>query len=458
MKQNSILLVDDDASLLRVMEHHLKEAGYSVTVVTNGREGIAEHKRKPADAIFTDLKMPEMSGIDFISSIREFDNSTSVVVITGFPTVDAAVEAMKAGALDFIQKPVDKDHLLAIAQKAVDVSHLRSENQRLRTLVSHHLDFGNMIGKSASILSVYQQGIQAARSNATVLVTGETGTGKEMFAKAIHNNSRRKDSPFIAINCAAIPANLIESELFGHVRGAFTGATNDRRGLIEEGRGGTFFLDEIGDLPLELQPKLLRVLQEKEFQPVGANGVKKADVRFIVATHRDLIVMVNEKQFREDLFFRLNVIPIRLPSLKERKDDILPLFVHFIQEAAKIEEKPVPKIDKQVFSKLETYDWPGNVREIQNLAHRIIALHTGEEITTSNLPQPFNSLPDVLERNPDLPDSGIDLENWIDKVVITALDKNGWNQTKTAKFLNVSRNTLVYRMDKRNIIRDGEVE
>jgi DNA-binding NtrC family response regulator len=451
MEQRTILLIDDDASLLRVMEHHLTEAGYRVTAVADGVQGLDAHTEHPADAIFTDLKMPGLSGIEFITAVREFDTSTSIVVITGFPTVNSAVKAMKAGALDFIQKPVDRDHLLAIARKAVDVSHLRRENMRLRSLVDDHLDFGSMIGNAPAIRNVYHRGRQAARSGATVMITGETGTGKEVLAKAIHNSGNRNSNRFIAVNCASVPANLLESELFGHVRGSFTGAISDRKGMIEEAAGGTFFLDEIGDMPLELQPKLLRVLQEKTFQPVGSNTQKKTDARFIVATHRNLDEMVASGTFREDLFFRLNVIPIRLPSIRERREDIVPLFLHFFREAAETEEKPVPDINDAVFPKLESYDWPGNVREIQNIASRIIALHTGTTLTVSDLPEPFSSLPVVSDQTIQLPETGIDLEKWIDSVVIAALEKNNWNQTRTASFLNISRNTLVYRLDKRKL-------
>ncbi|MBD3419261.1 MAG: response regulator [Chitinivibrionales bacterium] len=451
MNRVKILIIDDDMSLVRVMEHHLSEAGYIVASAAHGREGLALQKADPALVIFTDLKMPEMDGIEFMHALRQFDATAGVVVITGFPTIDSAVDAMKAGALDFLQKPVEKEHLLTIARKAVEFAALKSENTRLRRLVAEQLGFGAMIGRSSAMQDVYRQAKQAAASNATVLISGETGTGKEMLAKAVHSAGNRSDKPFVAVNCAAVPASLLESELFGHVKGAFTGAISDRNGLIGEAQSGTFFLDEIGDLPLELQPKLLRLLQEREYQPVGANSIRNADVRFIVATHRDLKELVRIGSFREDLYFRLNVIPLRLPPLRERREDIVPLFMHFLSRIAEREQRRPPRIDKDAARRLECYDWPGNIRELQNLAERIIALHTDELLHAEDLPEPFETAAPVADKGIDLPQSGIDLEQWIDKVVISALDKNDWNQSKAAKFLNISRNTLVYRMDKRKL-------
>ena len=452
MKSKSILIVDDDMSLVRVMKHHLSEAGYDVTTAANGREGLEIHRRDPSSIIFTDLKMPEIDGVTFINEIRSFDLYVSIVVITGFPTVDKAVAAMKAGALDFIEKPVEKEHLLAVAEKAHTFFELQYENSRLRHLVSEHLDFGNMVGQSSQIKNVYNLARNVADSNVTVLINGETGTGKEMLAKALHNHSKRKNRKFVAINCAAVPSNLLESELFGHVKGAFTGAINDRAGLIAEAEGGTLFLDEIGDLPLELQPKLLRVLQEREFHPVGSNKSVKTDARFVVATHRDLKKMVEEQSFREDLFYRLNVVPITIPPVRERPQDIVPLFIHFLKTAATEEKKSLPVLDKSTIESLEKYFWPGNVREIQNIAQRIMAIHTGDMISVHELPAMFNQSDTIKESGSfSLPDDTFDLEKWTDLVILEALKKNGWNQSKTAAYLNISRNALIYRMKKNNL-------
>ncbi len=459
MDRTKIMIIDDDQSLLRVMQHHLEEAGYLTVTASDGQEGLIRQREDPCQVVFTDIRMPRLSGLDFITAVREFDQAASIVVITGFPTIENAVEAMKAGALDFIQKPVERDRLLAVAQKATEYFALRSENQRLRTLVADHLNFGNMVGSSPAMRSVIRQAQLAAESNATVLIQGETGTGKELLAKAIHQNSSRATRPFMAINCAAVPASLLESELFGHIRGAFTGALSDRKGMIEDAAGGTFFLDEVGDLPMELQPKLLRVLQEREFQPVGSNTVRPVDVRFMVATHQNLSAMVQERSFREDLFYRLNVVPIALPPVRERREDIIPLFFHFLREAAVDEQKDVPDIAPLVHSQLERYSWPGNVREIQNVARRILALHTGGTVGLDRLPEQIVSIP---EKKPnlmsELPPEGIDLEEWVDRLIIQALQKNDWNQSKTAAYLNISRNTLVYRMDKRPLLKTARQE
>lgn len=448
MSDIAIMIVDDDQSLLRVMQHHLQEAGYEVKAFASPEDALAAQRDVQAQVVFTDLKMPGMDGIEFIRAVVELDPFTVVVMITGHATIDAAVDAMRVGAFDFIEKPVERDHLLAVALKAANLFRLNAENKRLRALVTEHLEFGNMIGKSPAMQRVYAEASKAAMSNATVLIQGETGSGKEVLAKAIHQNGPRRDKPFIAINCASVPSTLLESELFGHVKGAFTGAIADRKGLIEEADGGTFFLDEIGDLPLELQPKLLRILQEREIQRVGANTSKRVNVRFVVATLRDLQAMTQEGTFREDLYFRLNVLPIELPPVRERKDDIFPLFLHFLKDAAELDGKPVPSISKGVLPKLESYSWPGNVREIQNLAARLVALASSESIELSDLPDNISGSEQSQSGIWDLPDSGLALEDWTDRLILSALEKNDWNQSKTAKFLNISRNTLVYRLER----------
>lgn len=451
MENKTILIVDDDTSLIRVMEHHLTEAGYIVKTARNGRDGLAIHRSSQSNAIFTDMKMPEMDGIKFINEIRSFDQYVSIVVITGFPTVDKAVSAMKAGALDFIEKPVEKEHLLAVAEKACTFSELQNENSRLRSLISEHLDLGNMVGQSSEIKKIYNLTKNVADSNVTVLINGETGTGKEMLAKALHNHSKRKNRRFVAVNCAAVPSQLLESELFGHVKGAFTGAVNDRSGLIADADGGTLFLDEIGDLPLDLQPKLLRVLQEREFHPVGSNKSIRTDARFVVATHRDLKKMIEEQTFREDLFYRLNVVPIIIPPVRQRTDDIVPLFIHFLKAAAIEEKKTLPSLDKSTIESLEKYFWPGNVREIQNVAQRLMAIHSEAVITANDLPDSFNRGNSGKTDGFELPEEGFDLEQWTDKIVLEALKKNQGNQSKTAAYLNISRNSLIYRMNKNDL-------
>lgn len=453
MNSKRILIVDDDLSLLRVMEHNLSEGGFAVTTTSNAIEALELQHKEAFPIIFTDIKMPKMNGVEFISTLREFDSDAIIIVLTGFPTIDMAVSSMKSGAFDFIQKPIDKEHLLSITQKACDYFELKNENRRLKELVSDHLEFGNMIGKSTAMQNLYNQARQAASSNATIMINGETGTGKEMLAKAIHYNSNRKDKPFLTINCAAIPANLLESQLFGHKKGTFTGAISDRTGMIELADEGTFFLDEIGDLSLELQPKLLRVLQEREIQPLGTSDIKKVDIRFIVATHKDLLELVKNGDFREDLYYRLNIIPLTIPPLRMRNEDTISLFTHFLKESCESEGRSRPNINSEVIKLLENYSWPGNVREVQNLAQRLAVLVPTDEIGASHLPDNITSK--VVKDSStflEIPNEGIDMEEWIDKLILEALKKNEWNQSKTAKFLNISRNTLVYRLDKRPLL------
>jgi DNA-binding NtrC family response regulator len=448
MENRKIIVVDDDSSFLRVLTYHIEGANFEVLSFTSPGDALAEQKRDGAAVIFTDIGMPEMNGIDFIKEVREFDISVQFVVISGLGSIDDAVEAMKLGALDFIRKPVEQSHLLTVLKKAHTLYSLSQENRRLKDLVNDHFSFGNMIGKSATMQELYKQSRRIAQSQATVLINGETGAGKEVLAKAIHLGSSRGEAPFVAINCAAIPENLIESELFGHIKGAFTGASTNRKGLIESANGGTFFMDEIGDLPLSLQPKLLRVLQEREFTPVGANRSQKVNIRFICATHKNLEEMVKLETFREDLFFRLNVIPLNIPPVRERKEDVLLLFRHFLKENCESENRGVPIISTGAAALMEGYTWPGNVREIQNIAMRCAVL-VGDSIQISDLPI---STKNVLPKE-DQPyfDESFDLEEYIDSIYIDALNKNEWNQSKTARFLGISRNSLVYRLKREKL-------
>ncbi len=456
MSEPRVLVIDDDRSQLRVLEHFLSEAGFAVFTASDASEGLAKQFGNPADVIVTDLNMPGMDGIGFIRALRERDIYTAIVLITGYPTIDAAVEAMRAGAFDFIQKPVESKHLAAVVRKALEHTGLARENRTLKSLVEDHLDFGQLIGRSPGMLAVYKQARQVAGSNVTVLIQGETGTGKELLAKAIHYNSLRKDGPFVVVNCAAVPGNLLESELFGHMKGAFTGAISDRKGRIEDACGGTLFLDEVGDLPLDLQPKLLRVLQEKEITPVGSNQAKKVDVRFVAATHRDLPKMAGEGTFREDLFFRLNVVPLSIPPLRHRREDVVLLFHHFLKDAAQQEGRNTPTVEPAVISALESCEWPGNVRELRNLAQRILVLNPGNTLKATDLPDLYGSKQLDKPESVLLGDKTFDLEEWTDRVVLAALEKHGWNQTQTARYLNVSRNTLAYRLDNRPLLKKAK--
>lgn len=458
MPEARILVIDDDRSQLRVLEHFLAESGFEVIAASSAQEGLLRQAETPAEVIVTDLNMPGLDGIGFIRALRERDANTSIILVTGFPTIDAAVEAMRAGAFDFIQKPVESKHLAEVVRKALEHARLARENRELKNLVEDHLDFGQLIGRSPGMLNIYKQARQVSASNVTVLIQGETGTGKELLAKAIHHNSPRKDGAFVVVNCAAVPGNLLESELFGHVKGAFTGAISDRRGRIEDANGGTLFLDEVGDLPLDLQPKLLRVLQEKEITPVGSNQMRKVDVRFVAATHRDLHKMVGEGTFREDLFFRLNVVPLLIPPLRQRREDIVLLFHHFLKEAAREEGRSTPTVEPAVVTPLEANEWPGNVRELQNLAQRIIALNPVDVIGLANLPEPYNKTSIQAPGTIALTGVSFDLEEWTDRVILAALEKYDWNQSQTAKYLGISRNTMAYRLDNRPILREAKAK
>jgi two-component system NtrC family response regulator len=451
MDKSAVLVIDDDKSLLRVVEHHLTQMAFNVTACSDAKKGLALLEKEAFAVVLTDLKMPGISGHEILDFSKQRRPETVVIMLTGFPTIDDAVKAMQAGAFNFIQKPVERDKLISVVQKAAEVYTLRNENRKLRTLVSDHLEFGRMIGSAPIMKQVYRMASQVAVSNAPVLIYGETGTGKELLAKAIHNNSQRKAGPFIAVNCAAIPRDLLESELFGHEKGAFTGAVQKKEGRFVQADKGTLFLDEIGDMSLDLQAKLLRVLQDFEIQPVGSNVAQKVDVRVISATHRDLKSLIKKNLFREDLYFRLKVVPIHLPPLRERRSDIPLLFSHFIKEQAMRDDKPLLKVDQKVIQVLEHLDWPGNVRELENLAYRLVALDSKGIIELDDLPEGVKEAPQGKKDPFSIPHSGLNLEEWIDRIYVMALEKNNWNQSKTARFLNVSRNQVLYRMDKRGL-------
>lgn len=444
MKQR-ILVLDDDISLLKVMEYYVSEAGFECLCVDNTKDAFVQYDTQPFDLVFSDLKIDEEDGIEFIRLLKEKYPDVVIIAITGYPSVDIAVKCMKAGAFDFVQKPIEEEQLLSILKKAEQFSTLKAENRRLKAMVTKEYSFGSFISRSPSMLSLQKQAQQISSSMITTLITGETGTGKEVLAKSIHMESPRKHKPFVAINCAAVPATLIESELFGHVKGAFTGAATNRRGLLEEADGGTFFMDEIGDLPQVLQPKLLRILQEKEFTKIGSNKPQKVDIRLLCATHRNLEKMVAGGTFREDLYFRINVVTLSIPPLRERVEDILYLFNHFLHRACEEENRPVPQLSAAAISLLENHTWSGNVRELQNIAYRCSVLVHGQSIEASDLPlgnvesqKPISSTKKLLE--------SYDLEEKIDQLYLEALEHNNWNQTKTAAFLHISRNSLIYRL------------
>src|SRR3954451_13246773 len=387
----TILIVEDDAAMRMMLREALEEDGYAVEAVGGGRAGIERVKQGGVDLVISDVKMPDLDGLDMLREIKAVAPSPHVITITAFGSIDTAIRAVKLGAFDYITKPFDVDQLILSVQKALDERALRSELARLRDEVQRSYRWGNIIGKSAAMQEMFALIRRLSRSAASVLVTGGSGTGRELVAKSLHFNSRRRDRPFVAINCAAIPDTLLESELFGYKRGAFTDARTDRAGLFVEADGGTIFLDEIAELSTALQAKLLRVLQEGEIRPLGAGRSQKVDVRVVAATNKELEEDLANGRFRQDLFYRLNVIHIHLPALRDRSDDILPLAEHFLAQSAGRAGKDVRAFHEAAKKALLGYGWPGNVRELENVVERAVALVEGPLIRVDDLP-PLPSL------------------------------------------------------------------
>jgi DNA-binding NtrC family response regulator len=449
MKKPSILLIDDDDSLRRVMEFSLTEAGYMVQTAASGEEGLMLFERGFFDAVITDITMPGISGMEVLAKIRERDEGLPVIVITAYGTIESAVEAMKQGAFDYITKPFNRDELRLTLVKALRMRRLEKENVELRAEITDRYRFDSIVGSSEKTRDVLDMAGRVAASDASVLITGESGTGKELLAKGIHYNSPRADGPFVAVNCAAIPEHLIESELFGHVRGAFTGAVKDKEGKFELAASGTLFLDEIGDLRVDLQAKILRVLQERQVDRVGGKHPVSVDVRIIAATNKDIERAVKEGAFREDLYYRLSVITLHMPPLRERRDDIPMLVQHFLK---KFNRDSDVRIDPEALTMLTAYGWPGNVRELENSIERASVLRRGEAITPAELPDKLRkekaSVGNIILN---LPDEGISLEDLEKNLIIKALEKHKGNQTRAAEYLGITRPTLIYRMDKYGI-------
>jgi two-component system NtrC family response regulator len=449
VKKPSILLIDDDDSLRRVMEFSLAESGYRVQTAASGEDGLRLFEKDSYDAVITDITMPGMNGMEVLAKIRHQDARMPVVIITAYGTIESAVEAMKQGAFDYITKPFNRDELRLTLDRALTMRRLEKENVELRAEVKGRYCFDSIVGNSEKLREVLDMAGRVAASDATVLITGESGTGKELLAKGVHYNSLRADGPFVAVNCAAIPENLIESELFGHVKGSFTGAIRDKEGKFELADGGTLFLDEIGDLRIDLQAKILRALQERHVDRVGGVAPIPVDVRVIAATNKDIERSVKEGSFREDLYYRLSVIPVRMPPLRERKDDILLLVDHFVK---KFNPSRDVSVTREALDVLTAYGWPGNVRELENAIERASVLKRGNTITPDELPDKLrkekNSVENIILN---LPDEGISLEDLEKKLIIRALERHKGNQTRAAEYLDITRPTLIYRMEKYGI-------
>ncbi len=451
----TVLLIDDDESLRRVVEYNLREDGYRVVSAADGRSGLQRFQESSVDLVLTDVRMPEMDGVELLTHLKAMQPDLPVIVLTAHGTIDSAVEAMKVGAFDYLTKPFSRDQLKASVRKALELGALASENRQLRQIVSERFSFASMIAGSRAMRAVTDTASRVAASDTTVLLEGESGTGKELLAKAIHVNSSRTRGPFVTVNCAAIPENLLESELFGHRRGSFTGAIADKQGKFEAANRGTIFLDEVGELPLLLQVKILRVLQEREVDKVGETRPIKVDVRVIAATNRSLEKMTADASFREDLYYRLAVVSIRVPPLRERSDDIPLLVDHFLAKHVERLGRPRPAVDKAVYSAFNLYAWPGNIRELENVIERGLVLDRDGVLGLDDLPDRLKATGQRIGNlRIELPDEGISLEDVERELLLAALEKHNWNQTRAAAYLNITRSTLLYRMQKFGLDRE----
>lgn len=441
-----IHIIDDEPVIHDVLAQLLTSEGYEVEISASGEEALEKFPSQSFDVILLDLLMPGMDGIEVLRRIKKIDPLASVIIITAYGSVESAISAMKIGALDYVQKPFKHDDLLLVVEKAVERKRLQDENLRLKDELRQRYGFANIIGKSQAMKSVFELVKAAAPTRSTILLQGESGTGKELVAKAIHLNSNRAEAPFITVNSGSLPPDLLESHLFGHVKGAFTGAVALKKGLFEAADQGTIFFDEISSISLETQAKLLRVMQEKEFMRLGGTQTIKVDVRILAATNTDIEELIVQKMFRKDLFYRLNVIKIEIPPLRQRKEDIPQLVKHFVELYARENHKEVEGISEDVLEILDAHDWPGNVRELENLIERAVVLSRSNIITRASLP-PF-LLPERGADDRVLVDSeeSLDLrertQTFQKKVILAALKKTKGVQNKAAKLLGVKPTTL----------------
>jgi DNA-binding NtrC family response regulator len=459
MSAGRILVVEDEDKLRRVIQLHLESAGFDADGAASAEQAMP--LAGMADLIITDLRLPGMNGLQFIQQLQARGAQAAILVITAHGSIEAAVDAMKLGAADFLQKPFSLDHLAAIVQKVMVLQSLRAENQRLREELDRRYQFDNIIGRSPAMRDIFHTVERVAPTRATVLLAGESGVGKDMIARAIHQHSPRKNHAFVKINCTALPENLMESELFGYEKGAFTGANTSKPGKFEQADQGTAFLDEIGDVPGSIQVKLLRILQERQFERLGSNVTRNVDVRVIAATNVDLRAALEEGRFREDLYYRLNVVPISIPPLRDRKEDIPFLAIHFVNKLSKELGATANEISAAALDRLLSHPWPGNVRELENTIERSLVLASGEILQAADIriEAPRNASVLASQQTALLPE-GETLEHWEQMMIREALRRANGNKSQAARMLGLTRNALRYRLSQMGLdsgaAEDGE--
>ena len=455
MPETRVLVVDDEQSMRELLGIMLRQAGYDVTLAEGGEAAVEALKTESFDLVITDLRMRKVDGLAVLKATKEHSPRTVVLVVTAFASTDTAVEAMKLGAYDYVTKPFKMDELRLTIANALERKRLQEENLALKRQLRKERGFDNFIGRSRPMLDVFETIRKTADSGSTVMITGESGTGKELVAQALHNESSRRNGPFISVNCGAVPETLMESELFGHVKGAFTGAVASTEGLFAAADNGTLFLDEITEIPQSVQVKLLRAIQEREIRRVGDTRDRRVDVRLVAASNRDVAKAVSESVLREDLFYRLNVIPIHLPPLRERSEDISLLVAHFIRNIAKEVGKDVASVTPDAMTALERYRWPGNIRELQNVIERAIVLGSGNVLDVDALPPNVRTPTELSEQEVAIPPSGFDLEAALARLehryIRLALDRTGGVQTRAAELLGVSFRQFRYKLQKHNL-------
>ncbi len=450
--QKHLLIVDDEGTLRSAIAERLADHEFTVVEAGSGEEAVQRLTEFAFDILITDLRLPGIGGREVLEAALERYPDIIAIVITGYGTVKDAVEAIKQGATDFVTKPFQFDALLHVVQSALEQRRLKSENAYLRSQLEDRYRIDGLVGSSRIMRDLFQLLETVAATSSTVLITGETGTGKELAARAIHHNSARRSNRFVALNCSAIPETLLEAELFGHARGAFTGAVGTRQGRVEQAHKGTLFLDEVGTMSPSLQSKLLRVLQEREFERVGDSHTIKIDVRVVAATHSDLAKMVAEGTFREDLFYRLNVLPVQLPPLRERRDDIPLLVQHFLQRLTQDSGRGAMTVSQEAMRRLMAYRWPGNVRQLENTVERAIAFTQGRSVVdVHDLPPEIQNQPVVVEgTEPWLPEDGLDFERYIEAIELSlikrSLERTQGNKRQAARLLNLKRTTLIEKL------------